>query len=62
MRSMMILSVLVAAVCTLGGLLLSYAMNVPSGATIILLATGGYGLMLLERWRTGRRAPPAAAD
>ncbi|MDD1710601.1 MAG: metal ABC transporter permease [Methanoregulaceae archaeon] len=60
MRSMMCLSVLAAAVCTIGGLFLSYTMNVPSGATIILLATGGYGIMLLERWVTGRREQSAA--
>ncbi len=56
---MMCLSVLAAAGCTIGGLFLSYAMNVPSGATIILLATVGYGLMLFERWMTGRRTQGA---
>ena len=60
MRSMMCLSVLAAAGCTIGGLFLSYVMNVPSGATIILLATLGYGLMLFERWMTGRRTQGAA--
>ncbi len=59
MRSMISLSVLVAAGCTIGGLFLSYAMNVPSGATIILLATIGYGLMLFERRMARRRAQGA---
>lgn len=46
---MMILSAGFAAIFTLGGLFLSYELDVPSGATIILLAAGGYGLMLLAR-------------
>jgi zinc transport system permease protein len=44
--SMMLLATGLAAVFTLGGLFLSYYLNVPSGATIILLAVAGYGLML----------------
>jgi zinc transport system permease protein len=47
--AMMILSAGFAAIFTLGGLFLSYELDVPSGATIILLAAGGYGLMLLAR-------------
>lgn len=49
LKTMMALSVIAASVFTIGGLFLSYALDVPSGATIILLATGGFGLMLLER-------------
>ncbi len=49
LKTMMALSVIAASLFTLGGLFLSYALDVPSGATIILLATGGFGLMLLER-------------
>lgn len=49
LRSMMALAVVIAASFTMSGLFLSYALNVPSGASIILLATGGFGLMLIER-------------
>ncbi len=49
LRTMMALSVIIASLFTIGGLFFSYALNVPSGATIILLATGGFGMMLLER-------------
>jgi zinc transport system permease protein len=49
LKTMMALAVLTASLFTIGGLFLSYALDVPSGATIILLATGGFGLMLLER-------------
>jgi zinc transport system permease protein len=49
LKTMMALSVMTASLFTIGGLFLSYALDVPSGATIILLATGGFGLMLLER-------------
>jgi zinc transport system permease protein len=49
LRTMMALSVMIASLFTIGGLFFSYALNVPSGATIILLATGGFGMMLLER-------------
>lgn len=52
---MMALSIMTAALFTLGGLFFSYALDVPSGATIILLATGGFGVMLLERRITQRR-------
>lgn len=60
LRTMMALAVVTATLFTLGGLFFSYALNVPSGATIILLATGGFGLMLFERWiarRRGQRSP-----
>lgn len=49
LKTMMALSVMTASLFTIGGLFLSYALDVPSGATIILLATGGFGLMLVER-------------
>jgi zinc transport system permease protein len=52
LKTMMALSVMTASLFTIGGLFLSYALDVPSGATIILLATGGFGLMLLERRMT----------
>jgi zinc transport system permease protein len=44
--SMMLFATALAAVFTLGGLYLSYYLDVPSGATIILLAVAGYCLML----------------
>ena len=49
LKTMIAFSIMTASLFTLGGLFLSYALDVPSGATIILLATGGFGLMLLER-------------
>jgi zinc transport system permease protein len=47
MVSMMGLSVLLGAVFTTGGLYLSYLFDLPSGATIILLAGVGFFLSLL---------------
>src|SRR5512136_2273445 len=47
-RVMMVLSMGIAALCSLGGLFLSYTLDVPSGATIILLAAGGYCLVLIH--------------
>jgi zinc transport system permease protein len=47
-RAMMVLSMGIATLCSLGGLFLSYALDVPSGATIILLAAGGYCLVLIH--------------
>jgi zinc transport system permease protein len=47
-RAMMVVSIIFAAACSLGGLFLSYALDVPSGATIILLAAAGYGLALIR--------------
>jgi zinc transport system permease protein len=53
LAAMMTAATGLAAVFTLGGLFLSYYLDVPSGATIILLAVGGYGLMLLvKKWRS----------
>jgi zinc transport system permease protein len=49
LKAMMCLAVLLSSLFTIGGLFLSYYLDVPSGATIILLATGGFGVMLLER-------------
>jgi len=47
-RAMMAVSIGFAAACSLGGLFLSYTLDVPSGATIILLAAAGYGLTLIR--------------
>jgi zinc transport system permease protein len=49
LKNMMILSVGVGILVTTGGIFLSYFLDVPSGATIILLAACLYGLVLLER-------------
>ncbi len=49
LRNMMILSVLTGILVTTGGIFLSYFLDVPSGATIILIAAGLYGLVLIER-------------
>jgi zinc transport system permease protein len=54
--TMMALAVVIAAFFTISGLFLSYALNVPSGATIILVATGGFVLMLMERRIAAGRA------
>ncbi|MDD1706287.1 MAG: metal ABC transporter permease [Methanoregulaceae archaeon] len=59
LKSIMVLSVILASLFTIGGLFFSYVLNVPSGATIILLATGGFGLMFFERWITRRRGQPS---
>jgi zinc transport system permease protein len=49
LRNMMILSVFTGILATTGGIFLSYFLDVPSGATIILVAAGLYGLVLIER-------------
>jgi zinc transport system permease protein len=63
LRNMMILSVFVGILVTTGGILLSYFLDVPSGATIILIAAGLYGLVLIERAlrKNKRRGNPANA-
>jgi zinc transport system permease protein len=48
-HSMMVLSVILGVVFTTGGIFLSYILDVPSGATIILLAAGLYSIVMLER-------------
>jgi zinc transport system permease protein len=50
--AMMLLATALSSAFMLAGLFLSYYLDVPSGATIILLAVACYGLMLLSRrWR-----------
>ncbi len=59
---MMLYSVLIGIVSTVGGLLLSYVLNTASGATIVLLSTLFFfaaALLSPRRWR--RRALVAAA-
>jgi zinc transport system permease protein len=47
----MALATLLALGCTTGGLAISYAPNLPAGATIILLAGAVYLLIVLPPWR-----------
>lgn len=54
--TMMAFSIGFATACSIGGLFLSYMLDVPSGATIILLAAAGYGLTLI-RVRLRSRMP-----
>jgi zinc transport system permease protein len=49
LKNMMVLSVFIGILVTTGGIFLSYFLDVPSGATIILIAAGLYGLVLIER-------------
>lgn len=49
LKSMMILSMLLGIVFTTAGLYLSYLFDLPSGATIILVAAAGYILTLLAK-------------
>jgi zinc transport system permease protein len=46
---MMALAVVLGAVFTVSGIVLSYLFNVPSGATIILVAAGVYGVVMGAR-------------
>lgn len=49
LRNMMVLSVAAGMLVTTGGIFLSYFLDIPSGATIILIAAAVYGLVLVER-------------
>lgn len=51
----MTLAVIASAVLTTGGLALSYQMNTPTGATIVLLAGAAYIVAVLASRLTGRR-------
>jgi zinc transport system permease protein len=61
LRQMMLLALVVGAVCTLGGLSLSYPYNLPPGATIVLISGGIYLLstafsrLVLRGLRAGAR-------
>ena len=53
-RSMMLLAVILGIAFTIAGILLSYLLDVPSGATIILVSTVAYaGALATERLRQG---------
>lgn len=45
--TLMLAAVCIGLVCTLGGLGISYLLDIPSGATIILMATAAYALSLI---------------
>jgi len=57
LRAMMVLSSILSGLFTLAGLVLSYALNLTSGATIILVAAAGFFAAVL--WERLRRKPPA---
>jgi zinc transport system permease protein len=59
MKTMMVLSVALGALFTVGGLALSYALRLPSGATIILLA--GWCLAHAQTGRGASRATDGGA-
>ena len=62
MGSMMGLSILLGALFTTGGLYISYLFDLPSGATIILLAGVGFFLSLLLKNITGEIAQEKGWD
>jgi len=55
MKTMMVLSVLLGALFTVGGLALSYSLRLPSGATIILLGGCSLAISLLVARLRARR-------
>lgn len=48
-RSIILLSILFALLASIGGLLLSYYLNIPSGATIVILSTLIFGIVKLYK-------------
>jgi zinc transport system permease protein len=61
LKTMMAVSSVLSALFTLIGLWLSYLLNLTSGATIILVATGGFLMASLwERWKRRRPSEPSA--
>jgi zinc transport system permease protein len=66
LRQMMLLALVVGVVCTFGGLAVSYPYNLPSGATIVLIAGAIYllstvfhGLLLKGMSASARRNAPS---
>jgi len=60
--SMMLLAVVLGIIFTVAGIALSYVIDVPSGATIVLVITLAYaGALGAERLREGRGSESAAA-
>jgi zinc transport system permease protein len=60
LRSMMVLSSILSCLFTITGLWLSYVLNLTAGATIILVAAGGF-LTAMSWMRIRRRVPPDAS-
>ena len=56
LRKMMVLSIFFAALFSITGLYMSYALDLPSGSTIVLVS--GIVFSLLELFRYARRNPP----
>jgi ABC-type Mn2+/Zn2+ transport system permease subunit len=61
-RRMMALAVLIGVTSTIGGLLLSYALDTASGATIVLLATLIFFASALASPRRRRAAPVGSVN
>ena len=60
--TMMLLAVVLGIIFTVAGIALSYVIDVPSGATIVLVSTLAYaGALGAERLREGRGSESAAA-
>lgn len=57
-RKMIFLSIWISFLCCVSGLILSYYLNVPSGAFIILLMTVLFGIC---KWISGRKFSPTFA-
>lgn len=54
LRPMMALAAAVSVACSIVGLLVAYATNIPASATIVLTLIAFYGIArLLKRWRRG---------
>ncbi|NJK66293.1 MAG: metal ABC transporter permease [Microcoleus sp. CSU_2_2] len=47
LHQMMVIGAIIGAICSVTGMYISYYMNVPSGAAIVLVVTGLFGLALL---------------
>ena len=61
LKTMMAVSSVLSGLFTLIGLWLSYLLNLTSGATIILVAAGGFLIASLwERWKRRRSSEPSA--
>jgi ABC-type Mn2+/Zn2+ transport system permease subunit len=59
---MLIASGALGAATGAGGLYLSFALNAASGATIVLVGAGLFGLVLAGTWAAAARARPRAAE
>ena len=53
LRGMMVLAIILGIVFNSGGIFLSYVFDLPSGATIILLAAAGFIISIASKQRFG---------